>query len=333
MDPAERPHEPVQLRLGGVVARRGPTTWAGMTEAFLALYDSPQTVRAYRRGAEAWGTWCSEHEVDVFEARRADVTEWIVELGHARAKSTVRQAIAAVAGVYKLAHIDGLVDTNPTDHVKRPQSHGESTALGVDVDDLRAILKAADAHSLLAAALYRIYGLNGLRASEPLNVDVGQFRRVRGHWVLVDVAVKGGKQRDFVRLAKSTHEALAAYLAGRATGPLFLRPQRSGRTLDWTTPAKPRARMAYGQADRLFKQLVIAAGLPPGSIHLHDLRHGFVTIAGDAGARLEDTQEAVGHADPRTTRLYDRAKGRIDNHPTQLVDDLVTRGRPPTLFD
>ena len=40
----------------------------------------------------------------------------------------------------------------------------------------------------------------------------------------------------------------------------------------------------------------------------HSLRHAFVTAALDAGASLRDVQDAAGHADPRTTRRYDRSR-------------------------
>ena len=36
-------------------------------------------------------------------------------------------------------------------------------------------------------------------------------------------------------------------------------------------------------------------------------RHAFVTLSLDAGVLLRDVQDAAGHADPRTTRRYDRA--------------------------
>jgi integrase len=59
------------------------------------------------------------------------------------------------------------------------------------------------------------------------------------------------------------------------------------------------------------------------SIHPHDLRHAFVTLSLDAGASLRDVQDAAGHADPRTTRRYDRARYNLDRHPTYALAGLV----------
>jgi integrase/recombinase XerD len=38
----------------------------------------------------------------------------------------------------------------------------------------------------------------------------------------------------------------------------------------------------------------------------HSMRATFVTTALENGAQLEDVQKAAGHADPGTTKLYDR---------------------------
>ena len=60
------------------------------------------------------------------------------------------------------------------------------------------------------------------------------------------------------------------------------------------------------------------------TLHPHDLRHAFVTLSLDTGASLRDVQDAAGHADPRTTRRYDRARHNLDKHPTYALAGLVT---------
>jgi site-specific recombinase XerD len=46
-------------------------------------------------------------------------------------------------------------------------------------------------------------------------------------------------------------------------------------------------------------------------ISAHSLRHTFATIALDAGVSLHSLQDSMGHADPRTTRRYDRARNNL----------------------
>jgi integrase len=45
----------------------------------------------------------------------------------------------------------------------------------------------------------------------------------------------------------------------------------------------------------------------------------FITGAREAGVPLEDVQDAAGHADPRTTRRYDRGRHSLDRHAAYRV--------------
>jgi site-specific recombinase XerD len=58
------------------------------------------------------------------------------------------------------------------------------------------------------------------------------------------------------------------------------------------------------------QRLARRAGID-GQISPHSLRHAFATIALDAGVSLHALQDSMGHADPRTTRRYDRARNNL----------------------
>ena len=76
-------------------------------------------------------------------------------------------------------------------------------------------------------------------------------------------------------------------------------------------------RLVYITAYKTVRRLARTAGLAAADhITPHSLRHTFVTEALAAGAPLQDVQDAAGHADPRTTRRYDRTRKHHDNHPT-----------------
>jgi integrase/recombinase XerD len=57
---------------------------------------------------------------------------------------------------------------------------------------------------------------------------------------------------------------------------------------------------------------------------LLSLRHSFATEALTLGAPLQDVQDALGHADPRTTRRYDRNRHTLDRNPTYLLARSLT---------
>jgi integrase len=186
----------------------------------------------------------------------------------------------------------------------RPKVAHDSQATGLIRAELRALLAAAAADGARAHALLTLLALNGLRIDEALSRDVEHLDTERGHRVL-RLRRKGGTRATAVLSAPTVH-ALETYLAGRTSGPIFI--TRTGRRLD--EPA----------AWRLVRRLAHRAGLPAADrLNPHSLRHSFVTAALDAGVSLRDVQDAAGHADPRTTRRYDRSRNRLDKDPTYAL--------------
>jgi integrase/recombinase XerD len=150
-------------------------------------------------------------------------------------------------------------------------------------------------------ALACLLGLNGY-VSEALGAAAVDLSHQRGHRTLA-IFRKGGK-RAIIPLAPRTSDAIDAMLADRTAGPLFA--TATGRRLDRHAAGKVIARLA--------RQAGISKTVSP-----HSLRHSFVTLALDTGASLRDVQDAAGHADPRTTRRYDRGRHSLDRNPTYAV--------------
>jgi len=80
---------------------------------------------------------------------------------------------------------------------------------------------------------------------------------------------------------------------------------------------------AYRLLQRLAHKADIAAA---GEISPHSTRHAFATLALDAGVPLRDVQDAKGHADPRTTRRYNRSRHSLDRHATYAVAAYLPTG-------
>jgi integrase len=55
----------------------------------------------------------------------------------------------------------------------------------------------------------------------------------------------------------------------------------------------------------------------------------FITGAREAGVPLKDVQDAVGHADPRTTRRYDRGGHSLDRHASYAVTSWLADQENP----
>ena len=136
---------------------------------------------------------------------------------------------------------------------------------------------------------------------------------------MLRISRKGG--RDAMEpLSPPVERALDTYLDGRATGPLFLNDR--GR------------RMYEAQAWRLVRRLARQAGLKSaGQLSPHSLRHTFATSLDDAGVPLQDIQDAMGHADPRTTRRYMATHQHLDRHATYAFAAWLRRKDKPKPTD
>ena len=233
--------------------------------AFLLGYTGHTRV-AYARDLTDWFEFCVSAGVDPLEARRGHVDAWARKFGEidGRAPSTVARKLSTVSGFYRYAVDEELIGRNPVSAVRRPRVGNESQSTGLSRDELAALLEAASAHSPRTNALILLLAMDGLRISEALGADVADLDTERGHRV-PRITRKGGK-RATVPLAPRTADAIDIYLQGRADGPLFA--TSSGRRLD------------QAAVWRLLRRLA-ATAVPAKarSIHPHDLRHAFVTLA------------------------------------------------------
>jgi site-specific recombinase XerD len=218
------------------------------------------------------------------------------------AAATLARRLAALSGFYTYAVDEGLIARSPVTRVRRPKVLDDSPRLGIDREQMRALLETAEADGPRSAALVALLGLNGLRISEALAADVSDLGVERGHRTL-RLDRKGGRVA-VVPLSPRTAAAVDELVGERTGGSIFI--TGSGRRLD---------RQA---AWKIVRRLAVAAGITH-AISPHSFRHGFVTNALDAGVSLRDVQDAAGHADPRTTRRYDRARHSLDRHATYAV--------------
>ena len=279
--------------------------------AFLLAYSAGHTRRAYATDLAEWFDFCGELGVDPLAASRAHIDAWARKLAEidGRTPATVARKLSAVSGFYRYGVNEDVIARNPVAAVRRPKVGSDTQSTGLDRDELASVLAAARNDGLRSHALVLLLALNGLRISEALGADATDLDVERGHRVL-RITRKGGK-KSTIPLAPRTSEALDAYLSARTTGPLF--STSTGARLD--QPA------VWRTLRRLAKTAVPAKAT---SLHPHDLRHAFVTLSLDAGASLRDVQDAAGHADPRTTRRYDRARYNLDRHPTYALAGLIT---------
>ncbi len=231
-----------------------------------------------------------------------------------------------------------MLTHSPVASVRRPKVADESQAVGLTKDELKRLLVVAEAHSPRSYALVCVLTFCGLRISEALGVDVRDYSHDHGHRVL-KVTRKGGKAGR-VALAAPVVRALDDYVEGRSSGPIFVASAGPIYDRDESGRYRPAhdgdqghrdesTRYPYRSAHEQLARLCAAAKLPAG-VTPHSLRHSFATEALSLGAGLQDVQDALGHADPRTTRRYDRNRNKLDRSPSYLLAGALTDEGTPS---
>lgn len=274
---------------------------------FLARYSGP-THDAYQTSLRILFSWCGSVNADPLEVKRPvlEMFARYLEVDRSNSPVTVCHHLSIVRCFYRFAEIDGYLDKSPAEHLRMPRVfRDESKTLGLDRNELGALIQTARASSPTDAALITLLGMLGLRVSEACNVRIEDFQDIeRGHRVLRLVG-KGGKPAT-IPVPVSVARALDAAAGERTSGVLLQRQSRYGGPMN--------RKAAALAVDRLRKKAGIAKRITP-----HGLRHSFVTACLDAGAPLRDVQIAARHSDPRITARYDRARHNHDRHANHLV--------------
>ncbi|MGS2615782.1 tyrosine-type recombinase/integrase [Micromonospora sp. LZ34] len=303
----------------------GPTDF---TEAWLRNRRlSEHTRDAYRRDIAGWLAWCAARELDPLRANFLHVNEYArtlestlaVRSGRPLTPATVARKLSALSSWYDFLVKLRAVDANPVAGADRPRiDRDHSATVGLTPQEVDALLAAAEADTGPTAVRNRatiaLLADLGLRVGELVSLDLADLGAERGHRSVRFVG-KGGKARRRA-LTPGTAYAVDAYLAQRAAAQGMPVTELAGPLLVTASGA----RLDRHSVFRLVRRLARTAGIPAwAKLSPHSLRHAFATTARAEGVPLEDVQDAMGHADPRTTRRYDRDRHNLDRDPAYVI--------------
>lgn len=297
-------------------------------EAWLANRRlSEHTRAAYRGDVAGWLAWCASRRIDPLRATFVHVNEFARALestldartGRPPSPATVARKLSALSSWYGFLAKLGAVPANPVAGADRPRvDRDHSATVGLTAEQVDALLAAARELTGPTAARTRaavaLLADLGLRVGELVSLDCADLGAERGHRSIRFVG-KGGRPRRRA-LTPGTAAALDDYLAQRAAAT-GVRPDALAGPLLATASG---ARLDRHAVFRLVRQLARRAGIPNWArLSPHSLRHAFATTARAEGVPLEDVQDAMGHADPRTTRRYDRDRHNLDRDPAYTI--------------
>jgi site-specific recombinase XerD len=288
---------------------------------------SEHTRDAYRRDVSYWLRWCEERGLDPMHATFIQVNAYARELestvdprrGKTLTPATVARKMSGLSSWYGFLVKLNAVPANPVGGADRPQvARDHSATIGLSPSEVDALLVAAETDTGPARfrnhAVIAVLADLGLRVGEVVGLNVADLGYERGHRS-IRFTGKGGTKRRRALTPAST-AAVETYLLQRCMNAGVPMDKLAGPLFVTTTGA----RMDRHAVFRLVRRLAQRARIPAwADLSPHSLRHAFATTARAEGVPLEDVQDAMGHADPRTTRRYDRDRHNLDRDPSYAI--------------
>jgi integrase/recombinase XerD len=234
--------------------------------------------------------------------------------------TTIRRRLSALSSLFRHLVQFEVIAANPVQAIDRPAiNRWQGMTPAFSPQEARALLDAPDPtmeEGLRARAILSLGLQVGLRQSEIMRLKVRDLHTTGGYAALRVIRKRG--KHDVIVIHPETAQRLRAYLAVAGhgqdrDGPLFRRLTRGGSEQDRRRPLRPE------RVEWVVRTYTQQIGLGRG-YSSHSMRTTFITTALENGAKLEDVQRTVGHADPSTTQLYDRGRFTPQKSAALLVD-------------
>ncbi len=275
-------------------------------EAQAAERDAARnTLLAYGRDLSDFAHWIERRGGALVTAGQGKIEAYLAACdAEGLAKSTRARRLSAIRQFFRFAYEEGWRGDNPAIRLTGPgkSKHLPKTLseaqVGALLDAARTRGRAVD--RIRNACLFELLYATGMRVSELVSLPVSA---VRGDPRMILVRGKGGKER-MVPLSPPARAALSAWLRQRDAAEEVARAE-GARPSPHLFPSRGKAgHMTRVRFHGLVKELAVAAGIDPGKVSPHTIRHAFATHLLAHGADLRSIQTLLGHADVSTTEIY-----------------------------
>ena len=306
------------LAAPALIRDASPAATFAWEEFLYGAVRNPHTRRSYERATRRFLSWAESSGRAIHQVTPADVGRYLDGLPNTAASKNVY--LAAIRHLFDRLVQRHVVVLNPAASVRGDRhSPVEGRTPEITVPQARLLLASIDDSRLVglrdkAAIAVLIYTAARVGAVARLRiadfVDGGNQYHLR-------FKEKGGKAReipvrhDLQQLLIRLFEARHVTTPSSRSDPLF--PSAIRRTGELTARG-----MSPDDMSRMVRRRLKDAGLP-NRLTAHSFRVATITDLLSQGVPLEDVQNLAGHADPRTTRLYDRRSRRVTRNIVERI--------------
>ena len=322
---AERKKDPLSARAAGAI------------DNFLDMMSAERgaslnTLSAYRRDLTDFAGALARRGSTLRDASDADVKRYIASLSQSDfAPSSQARKLSSLRQFYAFLYNEGIRGDDPTNAIDAPK-RGRVLPKILSAADIEKLIGTARAQAhakksveegVRLLCMVEVLYAAGLRVSELVSLPLAAAMSKQG---FLYVRGKGDKER-IAPLNPSARAAIDAYLEIRDK---FVPDGRQNRFLFSSRGAL--GHLTRRRCHQLLKDLAVKAGVDPGKLSPHVLRHAFATHLVEGGADLRSVQMMLGHADIGTTQIYthiagDRLRATVQSaHPLARPKTDKSRG-------
>ena len=262
------------------------------------------SLDSYRRDLEGLARWRDGAKGGLAGVDRAGLFDYLAwRTRHGWTARSNARLLSVLRAFFAQALKRGERSEDPAALLESPKLP-RSLPKALAESQVEALLAAPDVDipvGLRDRAMLELMYAAGLRVSELVNLPANAVNLRQG---VLRVTGKGSKER-LVPLGEESQYWLERYLA--SARPLLAGGKAVAATPDGQVPLfvdVDRTPLSRQQFWALVKACAAVAGIDPGKISPHGLRHSFATHLLNHGADLRALQMLLGHSSLSTTQIY-----------------------------
>lgn len=311
---AARPGDPPPP---AIIDQAGGAARFAWDEFFQGEVRNENTRKAYSHAVRLFLEWCEAQGTDLVNITPGLVGKYFNE--HPGSPGTKKQHLAAVRKLFDKLVIRHAVIFNPALSVRTERYQvieGKTPEIGVE--PARKLLRSIDVSTVVGLrdrAIIAVLIYTAARVGAVSKLKLKNFQHDGSQWTL-RFDEKGGKSREIpVR-----HDLEGFLLAYRNAAGLNEEPKDSPffRSALRRTKTLTKNRMSAIDMCRMVKRRLKDAGLPL-RLSPHSFRVTTITDLLEHGSEINEVQYLAGHADVRTTELYDRRKKKVTRNIVERI--------------
>jgi site-specific recombinase XerD len=300
-----------------LVEQAGAAAQFAWEEFIFGKLRNPHTRAAYERAIRQFLKYCELRGKELPSVSPRDVGDYLDSLDYAAA--TKKLHLSGLRHFFDTLVTRHVIVLNPAASVRGERLQVvEGKTPEISIQQARRLMRSIDTSSVIGLRDRAIIGIliyTASRVGAVAKLRVGDFYDI-GDQHCLRFREKGGKQREIpvrhdLQGFISDYVAAASIAGEPKASPLF-------RTFVRRTRVITENGMTSGDMGRMVKRRIRSAGLSD-RLSPHSFRVTTITDLLSQGVPLEDVQNLAGHADPRTTRLYDRRQRKVTRNIVERI--------------